>query len=116
MENKRNWKIKTSPHPKDSLFTSQRSPGPGPEENVGLSTGDNGVRVSGVELHGQDHLVSGLKHTSYNQFHTVRHNQSKQVRHNYNRLETSRSQLGPLRDQLEPVRNHIEPVWTTKSE
>lgn len=53
--------IERSAYPKDSLFTSQRGPGPGPEEDVGFSTGDDSVWVSGVELHSQDHLVSGLK-------------------------------------------------------
>ena len=38
-------------HPEDALLTGQRGPGPGPEEDVGLSTGDDGVRVRGVELH-----------------------------------------------------------------
>lgn len=48
-------------HPKDSLFTSQWIPSPSPEENVGLPTGHNSVWVSGMELHSQDHLISGLK-------------------------------------------------------
>ncbi len=41
-----------STHPKDSLFTSQRVSRPGPEEDVGLSTCDDGVRIGGMEFHG----------------------------------------------------------------
>lgn len=54
-------RLKMWTHPKDSLFTSQWIPSPSPEENVGLPTGHNSVWVSGVELHSQDHLISGLK-------------------------------------------------------
>lgn len=54
-------KTKMWTHPKDSLFTSQWVPSPGPEEDVWLPTGHNGVWISGVELHSQDHFISGLK-------------------------------------------------------
>lgn len=59
---------------KDSLFTSQWGPSPGPEKDVGLSTGDDGVWISGMELHSQDHFVSGLQ-----EFHSVR-SESEQVK------------------------------------
>lgn len=47
-------------YPKDALLAGQRAAAPGPEEDVGLAAGDDGVGVGGVELHGQDHLVCGL--------------------------------------------------------
>lgn len=48
-------------YPEYALFPGQRGSRPCPEEDVGLSTGHDGVWVSGMELHIQDHLIGGLK-------------------------------------------------------
>lgn len=48
-------------YPKDPLFAGQRVSGPGPKEDVGLPAGDDGVWVSGMELHSQDYLIGALK-------------------------------------------------------
>lgn len=108
-----------SPHPKDSLFTSQRSSSPGPEENVGLSTGDDGVRVSGVELHSQDHLVSGLKHTSFTQSDTIQRpvrtsqTQSDPVRPNQNKSDPVTTDQRPVTASQGPVRTSKKPSRTS---
>lgn len=52
---------KLQSYPENALFAGQRVTGPGPEEDVGLSTSHNGVWVGGMELHSQDHLIGGLK-------------------------------------------------------
>lgn len=59
------------PHPKDALFAGQWGSNPGPEEDVGLSTGHNGVWVGRMELHSQDHLIGRLSNTraQLNQVH-----------------------------------------------
>lgn len=54
------WKHKDVTHPKDPLLPDKGVSVPGPEEDVRLSAGDDGVWIGGVKVHRQNNLIGGL--------------------------------------------------------